>query len=71
MTEDSIVVKGKVIKLLPGAKFKVELENGAIITAYLSGKMMKNHIMVIEGDKVEVALSVYDLTNGRITYRYK
>ena len=70
-TEDVIEAEGKVIEVLPKTQFKVELSNGHIILAYLSGKLRLNNIRVLEGDRVMVELSPYDLTNGRITWRYK
>ncbi len=69
--EDVIEAEGKVIEVLPKTQFKVELSNGHIILAYLSGKLRLNNIRVLEGDRVTVELSPYDLTNGRITWRYK
>jgi translation initiation factor IF-1 len=69
--EDNIEVEGKIIETLPNAMFKVELENGQIILAYVSGKMRMNFIKILPGDKVTVELSPYDLTKGRITYRFK
>ena len=69
--EDVIEAEGKVIEVLPKTQFRVELSNGHIILAYLSGKLRLNNIRVLEGDRVMVELSPYDLTNGRITWRYK
>ena len=69
--EDQIEISGVVIETLPYTMFKVELENGHIITAHISGKMRKNNIRIITGDKVKVELTPYDLTKGRITYREK
>ena len=66
---DTIEVDGKVLEVLPGYKFKVELSNKHIIEAHVSGKMRMNYIRIIEGDNVVVELSPYDLTRGRITYR--
>ena len=71
MSNDAIEVEGTVTEVLPNANFRVELENGHNILAYLSGKMRKFYIRVLEGDRVEVEMSPYDLTRGRITYRYK
>ena len=71
MAKDVIEVPGKVVKILPGTKFKVELENGAIIDATLSGKMRKYNIRIVLGDKVDMEISPYDLTRGRISYRQK
>lgn len=67
--DDIIEVEGKVLELLPSGNFKVELENKHIITAHVSGKIRMNHIRISAGDVVVVALSTYDLTRGRITYR--
>lgn len=67
--DDVIEVDGKVLELLPGGNFKVELENKHIITAHVSGKIRMNHIRISAGDIVTVALSTYDLTRGRIVYR--
>lgn len=69
--EDVIQVEGTVIEPLPNAMFKVELENGHKVLAHISGKMRKHFIRILPGDKVSVELSPYDLTRGRITYRYK
>ena len=69
--EDVIEVGGVVTEGLPNATFKVELENGHMITAHLSGKMRMNFIRILAGDKVTVELSPYDLTRGRIIYRHK
>ena len=69
--EDKIVVEGTVIEALPGTQFKVRLENGHEILAYLSGKMRKYYIRILLGDRVRVEISPYDLTRGRIVYRYK
>ncbi len=69
--EDAIEVKGTVVENLPNAMFRVELENGQKILAYVSGKMRMHFIKILPGDKVIVELSPYDLTKGRITYRYK
>lgn len=68
---DVLELEGKVIETLPNAMFKVELENGHTLTAHVSGKIRKNYIRVLLGDKVKVEMSPYDLTRGRITYRYK
>jgi translation initiation factor IF-1 len=67
--EESIEVEGSVIETLPNAFFKVELENGHIVLAHISGKMRKHYIRILPGDKVTLELSPYDLTRGRITYR--
>ena len=69
--EDAIEVEGKVVEPLPNAMFKVELENKHQVLAHISGKMRKNFIRILPGDKVLVELSPYDLTRGRIIYRYK
>lgn len=69
--EDSIEVEGTVLEPLPNAMFRVELENGHKILAHISGKMRMHFIRILRGDKVKVQLSPYDLTRGRITYRYK
>ena len=61
---------GVIIEALSNAMFRVELENGHIITAHISGKMRMYYIKILPGDKVKVAMSPYDLTKGRITYRY-
>lgn len=69
--EDLIEVEAKVIEILPNTKFKVELENGHIVLAHVSGKIRMNNIRILPGDKVVVELSPYDLSRGRITYRRK
>ncbi|GBE02089.1 translation initiation factor IF-1 [bacterium BMS3Bbin06] len=69
--EDNIEVQGAILEALPNAKFKVKLDNGQEILAYVSGKMRMHFIKILPGDKVLVELSPYDLTKGRITYRYK
>lgn len=69
--EDNIEVEGKIIETLPNATFRVELENGQIVLAYVSGKMRMHFIKILPGDRVTVELSPYDLTKGRITYRFK
>jgi translation initiation factor IF-1 len=69
--EDAIEVQGTILENLPNATFKVELENGQVIMAYVSGKMRMHFIKILPGDKVTVELSPYDLTKGRITYRFK
>ena len=71
MAKDVIEVEGLVVENLPNAKFKVELENGHIILAHVSGKIRMNYIRILPGDKVTVEMSPYDLTKGRITYRFK
>lgn len=62
---------GKVIETLPNAMFKVELENGHVIIAHISGKMRMNYIKILPGDRVRVEMSPYDLSKGRISFRYK
>ncbi len=69
--EENIEVQGKIVETLPNANFKVELENGQIVMAYISGKMRMHYIKILPGDRVQVELSPYDLTKGRITYRFK
>jgi translation initiation factor IF-1 len=69
--EDTLEVTGVVLESLPNAMFRVELENRYQVLAHVSGKMRKNFIRILTGDRVLVELSPYDLTRGRITYRYK
>ena len=69
--DDKLVVTGIVIEALPGTQFKVKLESGHVILAYLSGKMRKFYIRILLGDRVKVEMSPYDLSRGRITYRAK
>ncbi len=69
--EDVIEVQGAVTETLPNAMFRVKLENGHRILAHISGKMRMHFIRILPGDKVTVELSPYDLTRGRITYRFK
>ena len=69
--EGSIEFQGVVLELLPNAMFKVKLQNDHEILAHSSGKMRKNRIRVLAGDKVTVEMTPYDLTNGRITFRWK
>jgi len=69
--EAAIEVEGIVLEPLPNAMFRVELDNGHKILAHISGKMRMHFIKILSGDKVKVQLSPYDLTRGRITYRYK
>lgn len=69
--EQTITVEGKVIEPLPNAMFKVELDNGHVVLAHISGKMRMHFIKILPGDKVTLELSPYDLSRGRITYRYK
>jgi len=67
--EDVIQMEGTVIETLPNTVFRVELDNGHVVTAHISGKMRKHYIRILTGDKVTVELTPYDLTKGRITYR--
>ena len=67
--QDNIELEGLVIETLPNTTFKVKLENDHIITAHISGKMRKNYIRILTGDKVKVEMSPYDLSKGRITFR--
>ena len=67
--EEAIEMQGTVLETLPNTTFKVELENGHVVMAHLSGKMRKNYIRILTGDKVTVQLTPYDLTKGRITFR--
>lgn len=69
--EEAIQVEGKVTEALPNTQFRVELENGHLVLAHISGKMRQHYIRILPGDRVVVELSPYDLTRGRITYRYK
>jgi len=69
--EDAIEVMATVVEPLPNAMFKVELENKHQVLAHVSGKMRKNFIRILPGDKVQVEITPYDLNRGRITYRYK
>ncbi len=69
--EDVIEVQGSVQETLPNAMFRVKLDNGHVILAHISGKMRMHFIRILPGDKVTVELSPYDLTRGRITYRFK
>ena len=69
--EDAIELEGTVIEPLPNAMFKVELENGHVVLAHISGKMRMHYIRILPGDKVTVEVSQYDLNRGRITYRFK
>jgi translation initiation factor IF-1 len=67
--EDAIQMEGTVMETLPNTTFRVELENGHVVTAHISGKMRKNYIRILKGDAVTVELTPYDLTKGRIIYR--
>ncbi len=69
--DDVIEFEGEVVEVLPNAVFKVKLPNGHIVLAHLSGKLRMNYIRILQGDRVTVEVSVYDLTKGRITWRSK
>lgn len=69
--EDQIEMEGKVIETLPNTMFRVELENGHVVIAHISGKMRKHYIRILTGDKVKVEMTPYDLSKGRITYRMR
>lgn len=69
--QDVLKMKGQVVEVLPNTLFRIKLENDFLIIAHLSGKMRKNHINVLLGDRVEVELTPYDMTKGRISFRYK
>ena len=69
MTKEIVKLKGRILELLPNATFKVELENGHIVLAHISGKMRIHFIKLMPGDKVEIEMSPYDLTKGRIVQR--
>lgn len=68
--DDMITARGRVIEASPGARFKVKLDNGHVLKAVVNGKIRKNNIQIILDDQVEIELSPYDMTLGRITYRY-
>ena len=68
--EEKITLDTEVVEALPDARFKVKLENGHVILAYISGKMRRFYIRILPGDKVSVEISPYDMTKGRITYRH-
>jgi translation initiation factor IF-1 len=70
-TKEVIKMRGKVVEALPNTQFKIELENGLSIIGHISGKMRKNYIRLVAGDMVDVEMTPYDLTKGRITYRHK
>jgi translation initiation factor IF-1 len=70
-TKDVIEVEGTILEALPNATFKVELENGHVVLAHISGKMRMHYIKILPGDKVTVEMTPYDLTKGRITYRHR
>ncbi len=69
--EDSIEMQGTILETLPNTMFRVELENGHVVIAHISGKMRKNYIRILTGDKVTVELTPYDLTKGRIVFRQR
>ena len=69
--QSAIEQEGVIVETLPNAMFKVELENGQVIIAHISGKMSMNYIKILPGDRVKVEMSPYDLTKGRISFRYK
>ena len=69
--EETLQMEGVVNEVLPDSRFRVGLENGHVLTAYLSGKMRKHHIRILAGDKVSLEMTPYDLTKGRITFRHK
>ncbi len=69
-TEEKIVVEGTVVEAMPSTTFRVQLENGHTVLAYLSGRLRKYYIRILLGDRVKVELSPYDLTRGRIVYRF-
>jgi translation initiation factor IF-1 len=69
--QEGIQVEGRVLEALPNAMFKVELDNGHVILAHISGKMRKNYIRILPNDRVLLEVSPYDLSRGRITYRHK
>ncbi len=69
--QSAIEQEGVIVETLPNAMFKVELENGHVIIAHISGKMRMNYIKILPGDRVKVEMSPYDLTKGRMSFRYK
>lgn len=69
--DEKIEIEGTVVELLPNTQFKVELDNGHQVLAYLSGRMRKYYIRILLGDRVRVEMTPYDLNRGRITYRYR
>ena len=69
--EDVIEFEGEVVEVLPNTTFLVKLSNGHVITAYISGRLRMHYIKILEGDKVKIEMSPYDLTKGRISFRYK
>ena len=69
--EETIQMQGEILETLPNATFRVKLENGHVVLGHISGKMRMHYIRILPGDRVQVELTPYDLTRGRITYRYK
>ena len=69
--EETIQMQGEVVETLPNATFRVKLENGHVVLGHISGKMRMHYIRILPGDKVKVEMSPYDLSKGRITFRYK
>ena len=69
--QSNIEIDGTIVEALSNAMFRVELENGHVVTAHISGKMRMHYIKILPGDRVKVEISPYDLTKGRITFRYK
>lgn len=69
-SDDKITIEGTVIEAMPSTTFRVKLENGHVVLAYLSGRLRKNYIRILLGDRVKLELSPYDLTRGRIIYRF-
>jgi translation initiation factor IF-1 len=69
--EETIQMQGEIVETLPNAMFRVKLENGHIVLGHISGKMRMHYIRILPGDRVQVELTPYDLSRGRITYRYK
>lgn len=69
--DDSFTIEGEVVEALPNAQFRVKIENGSMVLGHLAGKLRMNRITIIPGDRVEMEMSTYDLTKGRITYRHK
>ena len=69
--EDTIQMQGEILEMLPNATFRVKLENGHVVLGHISGKMRMHYIRILPGDRVQVELTPYDISRGRITYRYK
>ena len=69
--EDHLEMEGTVVETLPNTTFRVKLDNDHVVTAHISGKMRKHYIRILTGDRVKVEMTPYDLTKGRITYRFK